>query len=480
MKIDEILGQTVKDEYLQSFTVTEKLSEGGQGVVFYTDKEDYVIKFAFDAKKDIITKDENSELYEYYKNEYTTLYLNPFPQNIHIAYPLAVLRDYAGYVMKLASGMTSFKSLMNIQDYSKTGGIKRRLDLLSKTAGIIAELHSVGLVYSDVSSGNVFVTKYVDGKNQNVWLIDSDNIFLANSLDGSKGKCVFTPRFAAPELINETSKSTQESDVYAFACMAFNCLSQNHPFHGDLIDEKQSEEEVVGWSQEKTAVKKVQNTEELYSGKVPWIEDKDDQRNHTKNGFPGSYYMTEELFTLFNKTFTHGRNKPQQRPPIYFWPKAFAHARNTSICCSYSDCKMTYIYEKNQTSCPFCGKKNRDIFLIKNKEKIVFAHEILWDEGVSESEKIFIPESVFLSFNMQTQTLPILSIVFIKKGKSKSLSLKKTDSLAASQTRFFVEKSKSEKEEIINDVLKYQSYDNVCKICVEDEEFCFQLIKSEE
>lgn len=468
MTADNLINKTIQDEYLQDFKLTDKIAEGGQGAVFRTDNKDYVIKIALDQNRKVISKKDNTETYEKYINEYKRVYLNPFPKKIHLVYPVSILNDYAGYVMKMVTGMIPFKSLIDMKTYDNTGGIRRRFDLLSKTASILSDLHGNGLVYCDISDGNIFITENVNGKNQNVWFIDADNVFICNTIDGSKGKLVYTSRFAAPEIINRISCCTPYSDSYAFAVLAFESLAQNHPFEGDLLN-RNNQETSVGWSQSiKTSATPITAYDNLYSGKLPWIEDTEDDRNHTTNGIPRSFFLNDELRTLFNKTFGEGRNNIEKRPSIFFWPKAFARARDTTICCSNPECKMTYIYNADSNACPFCDSKNPDMLIIRDGETIVFAHEILWDKDNSQSEEILIPESVFIPFNNNTQSIPILSVVLSKIDSTKLINLKRTESLSAEKKPLYYSidqsDSKNFEDKVINECIKYQSDDNLVTI----------------
>ena len=79
-----------------------------------------------------------------------------------MAVPVAILTEYAGYVMRLMEDMVAFTVLEEgPETYPLTGGHRYRLEMLSKCASILANIHSKGMVYCDISPNNIFVKKII-------------------------------------------------------------------------------------------------------------------------------------------------------------------------------------------------------------------------------------------------------------------------------------------------------------------------------
>ena len=116
-------------------------------------------------------------------------------EDLHLAKPIALLAPpRVGYVMEFLSGMVPIKSLSRPKKddlsvinekgisswYNESGGLRRRLQLLGRTAQLLGKMHSRGLVYSDPSPENIFVSE--SSSHLEVWFIDTDNIRSVDSL----------------------------------------------------------------------------------------------------------------------------------------------------------------------------------------------------------------------------------------------------------------------------------------------------------
>src|SRR5262249_30001173 len=164
----------------------------------------------------------------------------------------------------LLTGMVPIKDLVAPPDtslvgfYRDTGGLRRRLRLLARAAEILTRLHAVPVAYGDVSDANVFVS--AGAEDEEVWLIDAANLRFVSS----PGAAVHTARFGSPEVVREESGNTTLSDAYAFALLAFLVLAQQHPFHGDYVEQG-------GWADD------VDREAQANRGELPWIDDPADR-----------------------------------------------------------------------------------------------------------------------------------------------------------------------------------------------------------
>ena len=389
----------VKDSFDFTHIITKALKSGGQGLVCWTDNSEIVVKFALDLKGQLISRERDKAEFKKNDAKFKSVVYKPFPDRIRLAHPIACLADYSGYVMRFMGDMTSFADLvpttqLGIENMAKDGGHRRRFLLLSKLAALLTKLHANGMVYCDLSPNNVFVTENYEQNTQNVWLIDADNVFI---LGEDEDNLVYTPRYAAPELFDRKPCS-QNSDIYSFATLAFETLAALHPFEG----EKATNWTDCGddWDAESTAPDSTPPAiDPRYSGKYPWVEDTEDDSNHTQAGLPRQNFLTDETFALFNMTFSEkGRESPKTRPTVSLWARAFAHSHALSVQCP--DCKMSFVFDETKKICPWCDQKLPQILLLKDESgKIVFAQELC----ASDSENEFsLPEHIFLLFDIDS------------------------------------------------------------------------------
>lgn len=351
---------TFEDEYSNLHERGSELGRGGQGVVFRTRDPDVAIKLALDGNG-------RSVAYAGYLARLRRVRALPVPRRLHLSAPMAVLKDTAGYVMRLLNGMEPFSTFFaapsaglgrgnmpawlssmppelaqRLLAYRDTGGLHRRLVALYKCSTVLARLHGAGLVYGDVSPANAFLSR--DPVSRDVWLIDADN--LRYEMSGSR-LGVYTPSFGAPELVQGLDGGRPRTDCHAFAVMAFWMLTSLHPFIGALVEEGGDGD----WADEDDTAPSMDD--KAYAGLLPWILDEDDDRNCKDNGLAG-LVLTDELLRLFQETFGRGRTKPWMRPAMFHWPVALARAADQAIPCP--GCGMGYYFDFGDAAqrCPFC------------------------------------------------------------------------------------------------------------------------------
>lgn len=414
---NQITIRQVKDSYDETHIIRKKLGQGGQGVVCVTEDAEIVIKFSLNSKMQIIGREKNPKEFARNDREFKSIILKPFPDRLHLAYPMARLQDYSGYVMRLMGDMIPFGDLLantpeQIAQIPQTGGHRRRFLLLSKLASLLAKIHGAGMVYCDLSPNNVFVTKDSALKTQNVWLIDADNVFVPGE---DADKLVYTPRYAAPELLSG-SPCSQNSDVYSFATLAFETLAALHPFAGEKATNWDDDDGDDWDASTNGKAQTLPAIDPQYSGKIAWVEDTEDDSNHTDAGLPRQHFLTDETFRLFNMTFCeNGRTKPNTRPSATVWARAFAHSHALSVQCTESDCGMSFVYDGSQKVCPWCEKSLPAVFTLTEGNRLVFAHEL---QFVSDGfgEEFFLPEHLFVPFDIDTNARAVLCVRSVEKN----------------------------------------------------------------
>ena len=412
---------TVVDMENRMFHTSSEIGHGGQGIVYHVkDDMDIAVKIAIDSNgSPVVDHNVIKEISERLNN----IRRLPIPKDINLSQPLSILKSHAGYVMTFMNGMKSFESFLKLKEtvkeipswlcnekrkpvenaeiwanYCKSGGLRTRLQALYKVSELLASLHMTGLVYGDISAGNLMYKK----ENHQIigGLIDADNINFPG-----KSKTYFTPGYGAPEIVTGQNTASIYSDSYAFAVAAFYILTMMHPFKGEKVVGTNSEED--DWA--KTVTIQAQNNNDDFKddGTLPWIFDQEDDSNSY-----GSFeqvmelFLTPELMGLFDNSFSVGHNNPKLRTPLTRWSIAFARAADKTIRCN--SCGMTYYYSENNQECPYCSTKVGDVLKITttgiDKEKAIYVHEL-----VSEKE-IEIPSRCFEVFRIRKGDEPIIGI----------------------------------------------------------------------
>lgn len=356
----------VVDQYDNVFVVASELSRGGQGVVFRTADGDIALKQPINSATGQI---EGSA--EEFARKIGNIRLLPLPEGIPVTLPLSTLREEPGYVMKLLSGMsplTAFepdgttrkailaepkpdwlakvedpKMLAEFVHYARTGGLRRRLHVLFRTASALARLHSAGIVYVDLSPNNVFAETGRDGAS---WFIDADNL----RLESRRGTTFLTKGYGAPEVVAGLDSARPRTDCWAFAVLAFRLLALVHPFLGRRVSEPDGEDD---WDANPMDAPVVTPEDRAYAGEFPFIDDDTDGSNACAGLFPRQMVLTGELRALFQETFAAGRRWPWRRPPMLLWARAFAEAFDHAVDCP--GCGMGY-YASGNAACPWCDR----------------------------------------------------------------------------------------------------------------------------
>lgn len=336
----------VQDVRGHSYELGEVLGEGGQGKVSRVKNNgEIIVKQIFGTNRDDIQK------------ILQRLKRLPIPEDAHFATPIHLLSNSKGYIMNLVRNMTEISSLMRCCDknknilewYSKTGGIKKRLEVMHQVAFHLNKIHSVPLVYGDISPNNIFISR--SDAYSEVWFIDCDNLGYANEKGGG---FLHTPMYAAPEVVSGSIGHSLDSDIYSFALTMYHLLSLNHPFEGKKVLGIDCED---GWD---VSFRQSKNGEDIYSlvekGEICWgLSDEDDSNHFPDNtGISPNAFLTENLYYLFEKTFSKaGRTVPRSRPSMRLWLFGIIETLGKMVKCGH--CENHYIVESKDDFCPFCA-----------------------------------------------------------------------------------------------------------------------------
>ncbi|MCP8687137.1 protein kinase domain-containing protein [Marinobacterium sedimentorum] len=358
MDIDNAKKREVKDVFGHAYVLTEKLGEGGQGVVWKTDTPKVLIK-GFTNKDPDLRKVWVDQISWLMRQDLTDL---------HIARPVALLQEpRAGYVMELMDGLIPLTELLEkfveegVEGYLVTGGLSRRLQLLKKLASTLAIMHGRGMLFGDLSPDNIYISS--DVEHAETWLIDCDNI----SFESRPCRALYTPDYGAPELVNGKAEFSTLTDIWSFAVIAYRLLTGNHPFKGDMVNYGEPELE-----------------EQALRGELPWIEHAEDRSNACEFGIPLDGVVTGKLRQLFYQCFNAGLSDPLERPSMASWLEALHETSERVVHCQ--GCTSSYLLNK-EISCPFCNESLEAGFvLLSEYHYIPPAHLPNWnDNDVSDS-----------------------------------------------------------------------------------------------
>ena len=321
------------------YRLGRELGRGGQGTVFAVEGERLAVKLLRGRPR----------AGERLRDQLAMVARLPL-DGLAVARPVDQLRPpHVGYVMELFTGMVPLRALLQppkagvTQWYLDGGGLGRRLRLLAHVAQAISALHGRGLVYTDLSPHNVFVSANM--AHHEVRLIDIDNLHAATT----PGRLVYTPRYGAPEVVRQTGLPTTLADAHAFAVLAFETLALVHPLLGDEVRDGEPELE-----------------EKALRGELPWVDSSEDDRNQSSDGIPREMVVSPVLQQDFQRAFGSGLSSPAERPGLTTWTEHLHNAADRTIVCR--SCSGSYYVPRR--TCPWCDAGRPDC---------VVARVTLWD-----------------------------------------------------------------------------------------------------
>ncbi|NCA70984.1 MAG: serine/threonine protein kinase [Sphingobacteriia bacterium] len=308
------------------YRLTAKLGSGGQGAVFGADDGRHAVKLL--RQRSLVAR-------EALRDRLAMVARLPI-DDLGLARPLDRLREPdLGYVMELFTGMVPIEVLLRppretrslAQWYLGGGGLRRRLRVLGRVADLFARLHGRGLVYTDPSPQNIFVSEACT--EHEVRLIDTDNLRPASV----NGDAYFTPGYGAPELNVGRGPATSLSDAHAFAVIAFQTLALVHPLQGDLVEEGEPELQELA-----------------FNGELPWIDHPEDERNRSRHGIARDAVLSRHLGDAFAAAFGPGLKDPTRRPGLTRWAEDLHRAADNTLGCPA--CSGTFF--RTSAKCPWC------------------------------------------------------------------------------------------------------------------------------
>jgi serine/threonine-protein kinase len=109
---------------------------------------------------------------------------------------------------------------------------QRAVHIIEQIAGALHAAHRAGLVHRDVKPSNILLAD-----NDFAYLIDFGIARAAGDTKlTSEGSTIGTWAYMAPERFN-TGESAPSSDIYALACVLYQCLTGELPFPGSTLEQ---------------------------------------------------------------------------------------------------------------------------------------------------------------------------------------------------------------------------------------------------
>lgn len=396
-------NETVLDTFGFEYQLEHKIGQGGQGAVWTTNFPHLAIKAALNEQGKV---DRDPIKVQQYQNKIKELLHLPLYGLKQLSLPIAVLDDSCGYVMRLMGGTASLldfmsnrmkqddlkrhqlplwlvnnakgngaaaaqpasrESLAQISAFAMKGGLRLRLHILYQLADIFSQIHAHGLVFGDLSVNNVRISQ----EQFIVWLIDVDNLCFQDH-----GNIVLTKNCCAPEVFNQESGITQQSDVYAFALLAFELIALTHPF-------------LAGRAVVNAGSAFAERENAANAGLLPWIYDENEHGNALPQ--PDQLHplvLTHALLALFQQTFMAGRSQSAKlRPPMWMFKFALKQALDHTVVCPH--CLMSFVANEVSISnhaCPFCESKLPLVLNVWVNRQLMLCHELV---GLDEPQAYY-------------------------------------------------------------------------------------------
>lgn len=319
-------GTVVRGESGTKYTLTKKLAQGAQGVVYEESSGNFVVKFYFEG----FAADCVMDQLRFVRN-------TQLPKNFVTVEDLFA-KPYTGYVMRRVDDHLPLNTYLIPPAneafhiwYNRGKGFLQRLFLGRLIATAFGELERKNLSYCDISGNNILVS----ATGTSVQMIDVDNIYVAGR---GKPAVLGTPRYIAPEVVNGLRNPDILSDNYSLAVILYELLRVGHPYISDEVADGSPEDEA-----------------RALTGECEYVTPKTSTRM-----LPEDVVFTDRLKELFKRCFADGKVDRLKRPPAREFEFALIEASNKVIKCPHCGAwhyprKTGKIYEP----CPWCDRESK-------------------------------------------------------------------------------------------------------------------------
>lgn len=319
-------GTVVRGESGTKYTLTKKLAQGAQGVVYEESSGNFVVKFYFEG----FAADCVMDQLRFVRN-------TQLPKNFVTVEDLFA-KPYTGYVMRRVDDHLPLNTYLIPPAneafhiwYNRGKGFLQRLFLGRLIATAFGELERKNLSYCDISGKNILVSP----KGVSVQMIDVDNIYVAGK---GKPSVLGTPRYIAPEIIKGLRTPDILSDNYSLAVILYELLRVGHPYISDEVADGTPEDEA-----------------RALAGECDYVTPETSTRM-----LPEEVVFTERLKDLFRRCFADGKIDRLKRPSAREFEFALIEASNKVIKCP--SCGAWHYPRKSgkvYDPCPWCDGESK-------------------------------------------------------------------------------------------------------------------------
>lgn len=407
------------------YVLGEKLGGGLEGNVFDFESNSkfynkHVIKIINESGKSNLKKNKIYEHLKWLRSKNTKD--SELPK--YVILPHTILGSDLGYVMQKTNNYSSLKKYLQVDFddfdtwYKEKYTLKKRYEIIRSLFSALYRIHYEGLVFSDLSPNNIMI----HNERNNVVFIDSDNIkrrsdcycevygtpgYMAPEIYRNAGDVAKDNKIEIdPKLLTNCGTITADSDIFSAAVIAFELLTLQHPFVGDIIDEGTPEDEERAHRCETDYIFK-EDTENTCTRMLCGVFDK---------------ITTKEIRDLFYKTFVVGKDKPSLRPTDEDFYEAFSRAYESIVICP--KCKFEQIYDKKNPICEDCNCvfENKVVLEIYMRYKNMSRAQIINQMGF---EDIIVGEGCNFDFDGKKKSDSFLvSRIVLEPGITKHLYLR--------------------------------------------------------
>lgn len=323
----------------ETLTVQKKLGEGGQGIVYLVDGQQYGKKALKWYNKQQATPEQKSAIID--------LIRHGLPEGIagqRFIWPIDIIVDEKtnrfGYIMDVID-KKKYANLGEVWANIKPAPSFRTMCIISyQVAESFRKLHLDGFCYRDISADNMLFCPTTG----DVLICDNDNVGISNY---SVSQVLGTMEYMAPEIITKKAVPSTETDLHSLAVLFFQLWIWHHPFHGMM------EYIIRSWD--------IPAKTRVYGENPVFVFDPKDDSNTLPDD--SEYDTAKErwkvcpppLKELFIRAFTDGLHDPSKRVTEGEWRRLFMQLEDSIIRCPH-DMAENIWDGRSSVYCWHCGK----------------------------------------------------------------------------------------------------------------------------
>lgn len=209
-----------------SYTLEEKLGQGGMGVV-YRARHSMLRRPA--AVKMLKTSTLSAQILEQFEVEAHITSELSSPHTVQVYDYGMTPEGELYYVMEFLQGMSLADIVRNHGPLPE----ERIIHILCQVCGSLAEAHSKGLIHRDIKPDNIALTVCA-GAYDFAKVLDFGLVAVKDKIPelASSNKLYGTPAYMAPESIQAPDLVDESTDIYALGAVAYFCLTGKPLFQG--------------------------------------------------------------------------------------------------------------------------------------------------------------------------------------------------------------------------------------------------------